>query len=155
MSRLSKLNPKSSSHNLSKDTKQNARDKSNNMGNSTSMQTSEEAMLAFTEYKEKRNSRKKKTKTSHKRSHGKKCKSDPLHDNQFLDICDLQDIHSLITELKRDKHGQRLLDEFVDYQSGKSSKKPQLLNFVCDESDTETLSEDFPVKEIRFGAKSA
>ena len=122
------------------------------MGNSTSMQTSEEAMLAFAEYKEKRNSRKKKSKTSHKRSHGKKCK---LSANQFIDICDLEDIHSLITELKRDKQGQRLLDEFVDYQSGKSSKKPQLLDLVLDESETENLSEEFPIKEIRFGATSA
>ena len=116
------------------------------------MQTSEEAMLAFAEYKEKRNSRKKKPKTSHKRSHGKKCK---LSANQFIDICDLEDIHSLITELKRDKQGQRLLDEFVDYQSGKSSKKPQLLDLVLDESETENLSEEFPIKEIRFGATSA
>jgi hypothetical protein len=65
-----------------------------------------------------------------------------------LDDYDLKDIQILINELKRDSRGKKLLDEFVDYQTGRSTHKPRLLQLVdrdpCD-------SEGFDISEIQTG----
>jgi hypothetical protein len=66
-----------------------------------------------------------------------------------LDDYDLKDIQRLIKELKRDARGKNLLDEFVDYQTGRSTNKPRLLQLVDQiQPDSER---SFDIAEINIG----
>ena len=63
--------------------------------------------------------------------------------------CDMDDILELVRDLKRDREGQELLDEFVNYQTGKSKQPPRLLQLAMD--DSSHASEELPFTEIVIG----
>jgi hypothetical protein len=64
-----------------------------------------------------------------------------------LDDYDLKDIHTMIKELKRDSRGQQLLDEFLDYQTGRSASKPRLLQLL---HQCPSDSEELDISEIQI-----
>ena len=75
-------------------------------------------------------------------------KSAPIDIHTMMDDYDLDDIYAIVKELKSNDQGQKLLDEFVDYQTGKSKRKPRLLDLV-DESSNRS-DEEFAISEIQF-----
>jgi len=59
-----------------------------------------------------------------------------------MDECDMDDIFHLVKQLKKDSKGQKLLDEFVEFQTGKSTQKPRLLELACEDDDWSSNDED-------------
>ena len=57
-----------------------------------------------------------------------------------LDESEVDDIYNMVRQLKDSSEGQELLSEFVNYQTGKTSRKPRLLEeddfFIGDGSDS-------------------
>ncbi|CAB9498645.1 expressed unknown protein [Seminavis robusta] len=134
------------------------------MGNSPSV---DQAMIALNEIKvqkAKKRSGMKRAPPRRSKSMGKKksmdCldkgsnhsrKSAPVDIGNMMDDYDLDDIYAIVKELKRNDQGQKLLDEFVDFQTGKSTRKPRLLDLVDDNSDRSDDEFAIPT-EIQFGS---
>lgn len=70
----------------------------------------------------------------------------------MFDDCDKDDILELVKELKQDAEGQKMLKEFVDYQTGKSTQKPRLLELALE--DDSNGSDELPFTEIVIGGPS-
>lgn len=122
------------------------------MGNSPSV---DQAMLALddiqTQKRKERGSRGvKRTTPARSKSWGKTKLYGSLDKGSLvysLDDYDLTDIQTLIKELKRDTRGQKLLDEFVDYQTGRSTRKPRLQQLV----DQDPSDSELDISEIQIG----
>ena len=68
---------------------------------------------------------------------------------------DVNDIFDMVQQLKESNEGKKLLSEFVDYQTGKSSQKPKILGVPLDDDDDDLFLGAPPVSEIVIGGKSA
>jgi hypothetical protein len=122
------------------------------MGNSPSV---DQAMLALDDIqahkrKERGSSDIKRAPPCRSKSLGTKKSSSGLSRGDLafsLDDYDLKDIHAMIKELKRDSRGQQLLDEFVHYQTGMSTRKPRLLQLV---DQSRSNSDEFDISDIQI-----
>ena len=135
------------------------------MGNSTSSPGVEQAMQAV--HQKKKNSKKTVSRKSsaldkgsnHSRksgldkgaSHSKRshysCKSSASDD--LIDEFEMEDVIDLLQELNRNDQGKELLVEYIDYQTGKSKRKPKLLELV---EESSMSHDDLPITEITIGS---
>ena len=128
------------------------------MGNSASTVDQAKLAIDIEEIQKKRKSLTKKRMTPNRSKSGSSKDSKSSKRNSFKDVsaifddCEVEDILDLVKELKRDSEGQKLLDEFVDYQTGKSTQKPRLLKLALE--DDSNGSDDLPFTEIVIGAGS-
>ena len=128
------------------------------MGNSASTVDQAKLAIDIEEIQKKRKSLTKKRMTPNRSKSGSSKDSKSSKRNSFKDVsaifddCEVEDILDLVKALKRDSEGQKLLDEFVDYQTGKSTQKPRLLKLALE--DDSNGSDDLPFTEIVIGAGS-
>lgn len=64
---------------------------------------------------------------------------------QKLPESDMDDIFKMVTKLKRSSQGQKVLSQFVDYQTGKTTRKPKMLEGIdTDEQEDERVGYRLP-----------
>jgi len=105
------------------------------MGNSSSVPGIDKALQIVTLSKK---NGKKKSEVNKRTSHShKKAKLDTK--SALIDEGEAGDILELLQELKTIEKGQELLQEYINYQTGKSNKKPRLL------LETSVITDDIPM----------